>query len=188
MRNLYIMIAEFFPAACYRIAGQGSVCSGDYREDDMHVFAVIRRLLFFAVFLFIIFSSGGCGPGQPLEALTVIAMQPQQEDLTPDPNNFDSDGRRIAGGCNHTADYQCYEYSSTAGYYHSEAQYLIDNCGQQNGNWIRLGCPQTSPIGYCARRYTGDQYVRRYFYANHPWGLSGAIEYCMQNNGTWTYI
>ena len=154
----------------------------------MHIFTCLRGVWIVEIAAILFFGITGCGPDQPLGALTAIALQTQPEDLTPDPNNFDSDGRRIAGGCDHAADNSCYEYSSTAGYYMNEAQYLIDTCGQQNGNWLRMGCPQTAPIGYCFRRYAGDAYVRRYFYVNHPLGLAGAIDYCIQNQGIWTTI
>lgn len=147
-------------------------------------FFMTRRptLLFLCLFLFPLSLVSGTGCGE------LAAIVPGNAADPIDPNfNFDSDGRKIAGGCNLDALSECYQYANEEGYGPDGPIWLEDNCNADhlNGDWIPRGCPAGSEYGYCERHYTTNYWARHYYYIGHVDNYTGITNQCALDGGTW---
>ena len=142
------------------------------------------KTIFLCAFLLSLFpisiSLSGCGE--------LSAILPGSTEEVIDPNtNLDSDGRKIAGGCNLSSSNDCYQYSNEDGYGTGSTDYLENNCyaSHLNGDWIPRGCPTSSAFGYCTRNYTRNNWARQYFYIGHAMTYTEIVALCQENEGIW---
>jgi hypothetical protein len=140
----------------------------------------IPFLIAASLFPLFLLASPGCGE--------LTALLPGATEDTIDPNtNFDSDGRKIAGGCNLDSLKECYQYSNEDGYGTGSTDYLVANCNADhlNGEWIPRGCPTSSAYGYCKKNITSNYWVRHYYYTGHTMSYGETVDYCQADQETW---
>jgi len=143
-----------------------------YRPKTIFLWPLLLSLLFISI--------SSCGE--------LAGILPGTTEEAIDPNtNLDSDGRKVAGGCNLSSRNDCYQYSNEDGYGTGGTDYLENNCNAShlNGDWIPRGCPTSSIFGYCERNYSGNMWSRQYFYIGHTMNYAELVALCQNNEGMW---
>lgn len=139
-------------------------------------------ILFITAFLFPLLPATMSGCGE----LSALITDATEEEI--DPNfNFDSDGRKVAGGCNLSSVKECYQYSNEGGYGTYGTDHFESNCTDYApvGEWIPRGCSTSSAYGYCEKKYAKDSWVRHYYYTGHTMTYGETVGLCGLDQETW---